>query len=78
MDVEQDELMMLVPPLFSIKDMPEETVYIILTFPIQKNCMNNNSSVGFIFLCEVLCICIGRNLHLVCCNDSELQKCRER
>lgn len=26
MDVEQDELMMLVPPLFSIKDMPEETV----------------------------------------------------
>lgn len=36
MDVEQDELMMLVPPLFSIKDMPEETVYIILTFPIQS------------------------------------------
>lgn len=26
-DMEQEELMMLVPPLFSIKDIPEETVY---------------------------------------------------
>jgi general transcription factor 3C polypeptide 5 (transcription factor C subunit 1) len=26
MDMEQEELMMLVPPLFSLKDIPEETV----------------------------------------------------
>lgn len=29
-DMEQEELMMLVPPLFSIKDIPEETVYVYL------------------------------------------------
>jgi hypothetical protein len=28
--MEQEELMMLVPPLFSIKDIPEETVYVYL------------------------------------------------
>jgi hypothetical protein len=37
MDVEQDELMMLVPPLFSIKDMPEDTVYLLLNFLIYSN-----------------------------------------
>jgi hypothetical protein len=32
MDMEQEELMMLVPPLFSLKDIPEETVYVFKLF----------------------------------------------
>jgi hypothetical protein len=32
MDMEQEELMMLVPPLFSLKDIPEETVYVFRLF----------------------------------------------
>jgi hypothetical protein len=39
MDMEQEELMMLVPPLFSLKDIPEETVYVFkLSTSIFNSC----------------------------------------
>ncbi|CAM6048383.1 unnamed protein product [Sphagnum compactum] len=55
MDMEQEELMMLVPPLFSLKDIPEETVMRLCLFKSHRSYFFHFVHVASIF-CNVVLI----------------------